>query len=263
MKNKLTINGLEMVPTKNPSISVDCVVFGFDGASLKVLLVKRRYRETTPAGEVIAREDFKLPGSPIYNDEDLSTSAYRVLEELTGLKQVYLKQLQVFSDPHRIDSKSLGWLNETYGFQTRRIITIAYYSLVKLNSHMVAHTSMRKAVWQDVQSIKRLALDHKQILGVALNTLNKQLVNEPIAFELLPKRFTIRQLQGLYEAILGFEIDNRNFRKNLLGSGYLEPTEEKERNVAHKPALLYTFNRHAYEKEIRKKSTLNFVNWHD
>ena len=252
-----------MVPVKNPSISVDCVVFGFDGTSLKVLLVKRKYKEQTETGEIITREDYKLPGSPIYNDEDLSTSAYRVLEELTGLKQIYLKQLQVFSDPDRIDPESLGWLNETYNFETHRIITIAYYSLVKLNPKMVAHTSMRKAEWQDVQSIKRLALDHKEILGVALKMLNKQLVNEPIAFELLPKRFTIRQLQTLYEAILGIEIDNRNFRKKILGSGYLEPTEEKEKNVAHKPAQYYIFNRHAYDKEVRKKSKLNFINWHE
>lgn len=252
-----------MVPLKNSSISVDCVVFGFDGTSLKVLLVKRKYRETDESGHVTEKEDYKLPGSPIYDDEDISTSAYRILEELTNLKQLYLKQLQVFSDPNRIDPQSLGWLNETYGFETRRIITIAYYSLVKLNPKMVSHTSMRKAVWQDVQSVKRLALDHKEILMVALNTLNKQLVNEPIAFELLPRKFTIRQLQNLYEAILGIEIDNRNFRKKLLGSGYLEPVGEKEKNVAHKPAQYYIFNRHAYDKEVRKKSKLNFINWHE
>ena len=252
-----------MVPVKNSSISVDCVVFGFDGTSLKVLLIKRKYRERGEKGDTVVREDYKLPGSPIYNDEDLSTSAYRVLEELTGLKQIYLKQLQVFSDPDRIAPEDLGWLKETYGFETRRIITIGYYSLVKLNPKMAAHTSMRKAEWHDVQTIKRLAMDHKEILRVALTTLNRQLVNEPIAFELLPKKFTIRQLQTLYEAILGIEIDNRNFRKKLLGSDYLDPIDEKEKNVAHKPAQYYIFNRHAYEKEVRKKSKLNFINWHE
>jgi len=252
-----------MVPVKNSSISVDCVVFGFDGTSLRVLLVKRKYKETDESGQVVIKEDYKLPGSPIYNDEELSASAYRILEEMTNLKQVYLKQLQVFSDPNRIDDDDIGWLNETYGFETKRIITIGYYSLVKLNPKIIAHTHLRKAEWHDVQAVKRLALDHKDILRVALKTLNKQLVNEPIAFELLPKKFTIRQLQTLYEAILGIEIDNRNFRKKILGSGYLELTEEKEKHVAHKPAQYYVFNRHAYEKEVRKKSKLNFINWHE
>ncbi len=252
-----------MAPRTNSSISVDCVVFGFDGQSLKVLLIKRKYRELLPTGETVNKEDYKLPGSPIFNDEDLSSSAYRILEELTNLKHIYLKQLHVFSDPNRIDEKSLGWLNETYGLDTKRIISIAYYSLVKLNSKMLAHTAMKKAEWHDVQSIKKLALDHKEILVTALGTLNKQLLNEPIAFELLPRKFTIRQLQTLYEAILGIDIDNRNFRKKLLGSGYLEELEEKEKNVAHKPARYYIFNRNYYEREIKKRSKLNFINWHD
>ncbi|MDR0955292.1 MAG: NUDIX hydrolase [Rikenellaceae bacterium] len=252
-----------MVPVKNPSISVDCVVFGFDGTSLKVLLVKRGYRERQPDGQTVLREDVKLPGSPIYQDEDVSSSAYRILEEMTNLKQVYLKQLQVFSDPDRIGDDDLGWLNETYGFETRRIISIAYYSRVKLSPKIISHTAMRRAEWHDVQSVKRLALDHKAILMTALKTLSTQLANEPIAFELLPRKFTIRQLQNLYEAILGIEIDNRNFRKKILGSGYLEPLQEREKGVAHKPAQYYQFNRHAYERETRLKSKLNFINWHD
>lgn len=252
-----------MPSTTNSSISVDCVVFGFDGSSLKVLLVRRKYKEADQQGNVVWREDHKLPGSPIFNNEDLADSAYRILEEMTNIKNIYLKQLHVFSDPKRIDEQSLEWLNETYGVDTRRIISIAYYSLVKLNPKIVAHTSMRKAEWHDVQSIKKLALDHKQILMTALSTLNKQLLNEPIAFELLPKKFTIRQLQTLYEAILGVEIDNRNFRKKLLGSGYIEAMEEKEKNVAHKPAQYYIFNRITYEREIKKRAKLNFINWHD
>lgn len=252
-----------MVSAKNPSISVDCVVFGFDGTSLRVLLVKRQYRERDASGAIVTKEDYKLPGSPIDNDEDLSTSAYRILEELTALKQVYLKQLQVFSDPGRIGGGDIGWLNETYGFETRRIITIAYYALVKLSPKILAHTSLRKAEWQDVQSVKRLALDHKEILRVGLKTLNQQLIREPIAFELLPRKFTIRQLQTLYEAILGIEIDNRNFRKKILGANYLEATAEKEKNVAHKPARYYIFNRQAYDREVRRSSKLNFINWHE
>ena len=252
-----------MPPVTNSSISVDCVVFGFDGSSLKVLLVKRRYREADASGDEVYKEDYKLPGSPIFDNEDLTTSAYRILEEITSIRNIYLKQLHVFSDPARLSERDLAWLNSRYGMDTRRIITIAYYSLVKLNRRMTEHTALRRAEWHDVQSVKKLALDHKEILMMALSTLNRQLLNEPIAFELLPRKFTIRQLQTLYEAILGVEIDNRNFRKKLLTSGYLRALGDKEEGVAHKPAQYYMFDKARYETENRKRTKLNFINWHE
>ncbi|MDR2936639.1 MAG: NUDIX hydrolase [Rikenellaceae bacterium] len=250
-----------MTPATYSPISVDCVVFGFDGNLLKVLLVPRRFKEAGSDGRLVERQDCKLPGSLIFDDEDLTQSAYRILGEIIDTNNIYLKQLHVFSNPDRIDSRSMEWLNETYRVEARRIVTVAYYSLVKLTPKMAALCEANHGEWHDVQSIRKLALDHKSILMRALETLNKQLVNEPIAFELLPRRFTIRQLQMLYEAILGVEVDNRNFRKKLLSSGYLEALDEKEHGVAHKPARFYQFNKSRFEREARRKTKLNFINW--
>lgn len=242
-----------MSPKFNCSVSVDCVVFGFDGKQLKVLLIKRNEMEGTDFNN-----ESKLPGSMIYEDESLSSAAYRVLEEMTGLRDVFLKQLHVFSEPDRIVGAELDWINQYYGMNTSRVITVAYYSLIKLNSKIEAHTKRKSAKWVEVQSIRLLGLDHKKIVMRALETLSIQLTQQPIAFELLPKKFTIRALQDLYEAIFGVEIDNRNFRKKILSSGYLTPTYERQEGVAHKPAMYYIFNKTLYQKEQKAKFKLNF-----
>lgn len=237
----------------NHSISVDCVIFGFDGAALKVLLIRRCTKDDDLC-------DYKLPGSLIQENEDLSNAAYRVLRDHTGMSNIFLRQFSVFSDPTRISGDELEWLNAHYGVHTERVVTVTYYSLIKL-SDKSQPTRHNDTEWVDVQSVKRLAMDHKQILIEALTTLNKQFIQEPIAFELLPRKFTIRQLQNLYEAILGIEIDNRNFRKKVLSCGYLTATAEREKDVAHKPAIFYTFNKSRYEKDVKKKTKLNFINW--
>ncbi len=242
----------------NPSVSVDCVIFGFDGSALKILLVERDTEK-----EVDAAPDHKLPGSLIRQDEDLRSAAYRVLEEMTGIRNIFLKQLHVFSDPERVVGNELQWLKEYYKVETPRVITVAYYSLLKLNKNIELHTRRKQAIWTDVQHVRHLALDHKKILMEALSTLSRELIYSPVAFELLPRKFTIRQLQSLYEGILGIEIDNRNFRKKIFASGYLTPTSEYEMNVAHKPARYYIFNKTAYEKEIRRKIRQGFIRWHE
>ena len=238
----------------NSSISVDCVIFGFDGKALNVLLIKRQQRN-----EVGDKEDYKLPGSMIYENETLSQAAYRVLGQTTGLENIYLKQLHVFSDPERVRGEDLEWLNDFYQINTSRVVTVAYYSLVKLNNRILSYTMRKKARWMDVQSIRQLGLDHKEIVMCALETLSRELMQSPIAFELLPKKITIRQLQNLYEAVLGIEIDNRNFRKKILASGYLIATNEREQGVAHKPAQYYIFNKTKYEREQKSKFRLNFI----
>ncbi len=238
----------------NSSISVDCVIFGFDGKALNVLLIKRQQRN-----EVGDKEDYKLPGSMIYENETLSQAAYRVLGQTTGLENIYLKQLHVFSDPERVRGEDLEWLNDFYQINTSRVVTVAYYSLVKLNNRILSYTMRKKARWMDVQSIRQLGLDHKEIVMCALETLSRELMQSPIAFELLPKKITIRQLQNLYEAVLGIEIDNRNFRKKILASGYLVATNEREQGVAHKPAQYYIFNKTKYEREQKSKFRLNFI----
>ncbi len=244
-----------MLVQTNHSLSVDCVVFGFDGRSLKVLLVERRYRASLPDQ---ARE-YKLPGSMILEAETLPNAANRVLSEMTGLRDVYLRQTHIFSDPERVAADELRWINEFHGIDAQRVVTVGYYALVKLDKRMVEHTTSRGAHWEVIEDVKHLAMDHKLILGDALDVLCGQIITSPIAFELLPRKFTIRQLQTLYSAVLGVDIDNRNFRKKILGSGYLIATGERERGVAHKPAEFYTLNRAVFNRAVKNKFKLGFI----
>lgn len=244
-----------MTAQMNLSLSVDCVVFGFNGKTLKVLLIERRYYK--PDTHL---DPLKLPGSMILENETLPEAAYRVLAEATGLRNVYLKQMEIFSDPQRVSSEELEWINRYHGIRIERVVTVGYYALVKLDSRTVAYTTAKGAQWVDVDSIQRLAMEHKLILSAALRHLCREMLQSPVAFELLPRKFTIRMLQNLYSAVLGIEIDNRNFRKKILSSGFLTPTSEKEQGVAHKPAQYYTFNKNAYKKAVKEKLKLGFIN---
>ena len=239
----------------NQSLSVDCAVFGFNGKSLKVLLIERRYYAPNTR-----LDKLKLPGAMILDNETLPQAAYRVLEEATGLRDVYLKQMDIFSDPNRVSGEELEWINRYHGIRTERVVTVGYYALVKLDTRTVAYTTAKGAQWVDVDSIQRLAMDHKQILSAALAVLCREMLQSPVAFELLPRKFTIRALQNLYSVVLGIEIDNRNFRKKILASGFLTPTAEREQGVAHKPAQYYTFNKNAYKKALKAKLKLGFIN---
>ncbi len=247
-----------MTVQTNHTLSVDCVVFGFDGERLKVLLVERRY--IPKLQETLSEErEYKLPGSMIFDAEEMPAAANRVLAEMTGLRNIYLKQTHIFSDPNRVSGDDLKWINEYHGVNATRVVTVGYYVLVKLNNQMLSFTKSQGAIWRDVDQVKHLAMDHKEILADALTMLCEQVVNSPVIFELLPRKFTIRQLQNLYSTILGIEIDNRNFRKKILGSNYLIPTGEKERGVAHKPAEYFTFNKAKYKKLNKSKFKLGFI----
>ena len=239
------------------AISLDCVVFGFDGQSLKVLLV--RCKHFSSEGSSIG--NYKLPGSLIANNEDLDSAVARVMEKRIGMRNIYMRQMDVFSDPKRIQGEDLRLVNKHYNADLTRIITVTYISLVKLNNQMVSFALKNGAEWIDIDSVKRLALDHNNILIKALNHIARQLQQEPIAFELLPKKFTIRALRTLCEAIIGFELDSRNFRKKVLSSGYVIPTEEKEVDVSHKPALYYKFDNKLYEQEIKRRFKLSLRSW--
>lgn len=248
---------LVMTIDTNSAISVDCAVFGFDGTSLKVLLIKRRY----PVDNLSA-DDLKLPGAMIQENETLQDAASRVLEDSTGLRNIYLRQTSIFSDPSRVSRKELDWICKYHGINTNRVVTVGYYALVKLNQNIISYTRRKGAKWVEVDLVRHLIMDHMDILGDALNILQREFTHTPIAFELLPKRFTIRQLQALFNAVLGVNIDNRNFRKKILSSGLLTATGEQEVNVAHKPAQFYTFNRSAYKKAMKDKFKLYFLdNW--
>ena len=232
----------------NPHISVDCVIFGFDGENLKVFVLKRSYK--SPENSKILT-DYKLPGDFITDEEDLNSAANRILNELTGLQNIYLKQFNVFGKPERINKKrDLDWLRETTGLPINRVVTIAYYSLVKINESREEKASKNNAEWLNLKDLTELAFDHLTIVNSGLNTLRNKLQFEPVGMELLPEKFTIRQLQNLYEIILGKNLDNRNFRKKVLKANYLIPLEEKEKEVAHKPARLFTFNKELYENSF-------------
>ncbi len=239
----------------NPTISVDCVIFGFSADQLKVLLIERTYRD--PSGRLI--RDHKLPGDFISINEDLDRAASRTLEELTGLKNIFLTQFAVFGKPDRISKEEdMRWLLDTTGQEIRRVVTAAYYSLISIGETNTDFAIKNSASWIDVKQVPRLAFDHADIIAEGLKHLQLSLRNEPIGFELLPDKFTIRELQTLYEVILDCSLDNRNFRKKILKSRYLVQLDEKQRGVAHKPAHFYRFDRHTYEKHKKESLGFNF-----
>ena len=209
------------------ALTVDCVVFGYDEGELKVLLIER------------GLEPFKgrwaLPGGFVRVDETLEQAARRELAEETGLKDVFLEQLYTFGDVDR-DPRE-------------RVVSVAYYALVKLSEHEArAATDAANAEWFPVSKTPKLAFDHADILAIALARLKGKVRYQPIGFELLPPRFTLSQLQHLYEAVLGTDLDKRNFRKKVLGFGLLVPLKETQMAGHHRPAQLFRFDAAKYRK---------------
>ena len=208
------------------AFTVDNVIFGFDEGDLKVLLIKR--------GEDPYMGAWALPGYFVYQDEELDGAANRVLEELTGLKDVYLEQVKTFG---AVDRHPLG-----------RVITVAYYSLVKLNAYQLSASSIaKKAKWFSISQVKDLPFDHAEILEACFNRLKRRVRTKPVGFELLPRKFTLTELQHLYEAILETELDKRNFRKKILAMKLLVDLNESQEGVAHRPAKLYQFDQEKYD----------------
>src|SRR5437879_4429768 len=218
-----------------PALTVDCVVFGFDDGELKVLLIER------------GLEPFKgrwaLPGGFVRVQETLDDAARRELAEETGLKKVFLEQLFTFGDLDR-DPRE-------------RVVSVAYYALVKLSDHRAkAATDAANAEWFRVSELPKLAFDHADIVATALARLKGKVRYQPIGFELLPALFTLSELQHLYEAVLGTDLDKRNFRKKVLSFGLLVPLKETQMAGRHRPAQLFRFDTDKYEK--LKKRGFNF-----
>ncbi len=241
--------------TINPHISVDCVVFGFSTNQLKILLIEREYRDDSGK----QARDHKLPGDFITLNEDLDLAAVRTLEELTGLNSIYLHQFAFIGQPERIWKKSdMDWLNTTTGMEIQRVVTAAYFALINITESNSDFAIKNNASWIDIKEVPALAFDHRNIIDRGLAHLQKSLRNEPIGFELLPEKFTIRELQSLYEVILDCNLDNRNFRKKILKSNYLIQLDEKQIGVAHKPAFYYRFDKHIYNKQKKEYLGFNF-----
>jgi 8-oxo-dGTP diphosphatase len=230
----------------NPYISVDCVVFGFDGEFINVLLVKRKQE---------GREAYALPGDLLGVSESLDSAAVRILNDLTGLKDIYLEQFRTFGDLDRInDPIDIEWLKTIRKYPEERVVTIAYYSLIKIDKVSVRADSFAEQVlWQPIEEKRQLSFDHNKIANAAWDVLRDKIRNEPVvAFNLLPEKFTLRQLQGLYEGIVGTELDKRNFRKRIQGKKFIQSLDEYESGVAHKPARFYEFKKEIYLKEFEK-----------
>lgn len=214
----------------NIAISVDCVIFGYDEKELKVLLIKSDLEEFSGL--------YSLLGDLIRPDEDLETASYRVLKERTGMEDVYLEQVQAFGTINRHPSG--------------RVITIAYYSLIDIKHHRL-QLSHNELSWYPINEIKKLAFDHKLILDTCLSRLQQQVMDSPIVFNLLPEKFSLRELQELYQAILGFELDRRNFRKKISIKDWLDDIGEMENDVPHRPGKLYKLKTDFKKKAGRKK----------
>jgi len=209
------------------ALTVDCVVFGLDDDDLKVLLIQR----DLPPFE----GKWALPGGFVRLDETLEESARRELQEETGIENVYLEQLYTVGELKR-DPRE-------------RVVTVAYYALVKLSDHQVqAATDARNAAWFAVEDVPPLAFDHQNILEMAHERLRGKVRYKPIGFELLPARFTLRQIQHVYEVVLDRQLDKRNFRKKILSMDILVELDEVETDVAHRAARLYRFDHQKYER---------------
>lgn len=219
-------------------LAVDCVVFGFDESGLQVLLALRA------RGPFAGR--WALPGGRVAAGEGLEQAALRGLAEETGLSfapasrrgGVYLEQLYTFGEPER-DPRG-------------RVVSVAHYALVRRSAHAPVVSGARGAAWFPAREPPPLALDHGEILATALRRLQGKVRYEPIGFELLPRKFTLSQLQRLYEVVLGRALDKRNFRKKILGMELLAPLGETETEVAHRAARLYRFEERRYRRLVKQ-----------
>lgn len=200
----------------NIAVSVDCVILGYAEKALKVLLIKSDLEEFEGL--------YSLLGDLVGIDEDLDAASYRVLRDRTGLDDVYLEQVHTFGNVNRHPSG--------------RVITTAYYSLINKKNNLLKLTN-NELSWHEVNKVKQLAFDHKQILDTCLQRLREKAMEQPIVFNLLPEKFSLRELQDLYEAILGIGLDRRNFRKRIILKDWLVDLNEMEEDVPHRPGKLY------------------------
>jgi ADP-ribose pyrophosphatase YjhB (NUDIX family) len=230
-----------------PSLSLDCVIFGFHDDQLSVLLLKLKHVD-----------GWMLPGGFIRKTEEVDRAAHRVLKERTGLDDIFLQQFHVFGKPDRSDRNlhkrnagNEGFLLEPGHWLLRRFITIGYYALVEY-SHVqpVPDDFSELCEWHDMHHIPTLKMDHADILAKALETLRLHLAYHPVGFSLLPEKFTMPQLQRLYETILGRKLDRRNFQRKMLGYGILRKLSERKKGGAHKAPFLYKFDVKKYQKAL-------------
>jgi hypothetical protein len=235
------------------SNSVDLVIFGFHEHDLKILLLQLK-----------DLENWALPGGFIFQEEHMKEAAKRVLCERTGLKNISLKQFYTFSDPERtrLNNRSrqlkkqldvLGHSAEVREWFLKRFVTTGYYALVEYTKvKPVPDEFSVKCEWHNISSLPPLVADHKEIIAKALETIRLQINLQPIGIDLLPKEFTLPEIQSLYEAVIGRKLDRRNFKKKISGYGILNQSTKKRTGVPYKAPFLYSFNKKAYQLAIRQ-----------
>lgn len=231
----LSIIQTEVKSINKIALSVDCVIFGFDENKLKVLLIRSDLKKF--------QNKWSLLGDLVNPAEELDAAAYRILKQRTGLDDVYLEQVQTFGTVNR--------------HPAGRVVTVAYCSLVNVRHHKLKILD-NELHWHDVQSITDLAFDHQQIFHTSNKWLQKRIQEHPLGFNLLAKKFSLRDLQNLYEAILNTKMDRRNFRKKFFAMDFLIDIDEMEQDVPHRPGKLYKFNYEKYEKKKKKWVGIDF-----
>lgn len=226
-------------------ISIDCVIFGFHGGQLKVLLLKMK-------GEAA----WYLPGGFVRKKEPIETAANRILKERTGLDQIFLQQFHVFGDPDRSrphNEMYKDMLPASENWFTSRFLTIGFYALVDfVNAVPTPDSHSENCTWYDLADVPRLELDHGQILKKALDALRLQLNYQPIGYNLMPREFTMPELQKLYETILDKKLDRRNFQRRMLGFGILNRLDTIRKGGAHKAPYLYSFDLKNYQDALKE-----------
>ncbi len=225
----------EVENTNRIALSVDCIIFGFDEAKLKVLLIRSDLKKYS--------SKWSLLGDLVFPNEDLDAAAYRILKQRTGLSDVYLEQVSTFGTVNR--------------HPAGRVVTVAYCSLINVQHHKL-NILDNELHWHDVKSVTELAFDHQQIFDTCLQQLQKRVQEHPLGFNLLPKKFSLRDLQNLYEAILDIKLDRRNFRKKFFSMDFLVDLNEMEQDVSHRPGKLYKFDYEKYEKRKKKFVGIDF-----
>lgn len=233
-KLNININPVQLAPEFQFALSVDCVIFGYDKGVLKVLLIESDLPEY--------KGQWSLLGDLLHPDEDLDKASHRILRERTGLNDMFLEQVKTFSSISR--------------HPAGRVITTAYFALVNVRDYQLKKLD-RNLHWHVVSDIQTMAFDHKEILDESLHLLRKKIQEMPVIFNLLEKKFSMRDLQHVFEQILGVSLDRRNFRKKIFSTGLLKDEDEMEKQVNHRPGKLYSFNQEIYE-QLTKKPSVGF-----
>lgn len=211
-------------------VALDCIIFGFDRENLNLLLIKRNFEPE--------KGKWSLMGGFLERDESLNDAASRILYKLTGLKDIYLEQLKGFGEVDRDP--------------VERTISIAYYALINIHDHDENLLPEYSAQWFPINELPELIFDHEEMVKVAKARLRQKASNQPVGFELLPDKFTLPELQQLYEAIYETSLDKRNFRRRILSMDVLEKTDKKQMKYSKKGAFLYKFDEDKYSDQINK-----------